>query len=268
MLAQGRIDDLKQPHDRQFEVRVLGHRPWNNAGLNRLIGLCPEQDAFFEWMTGREFLTSSALLGGLGRKGSRAAAERALEEVQITERADRPVRGYSKGMQQRTKLAQALVHDPQVLFLDEPLTGTDPVTRHELMDLILDLGRSGRAVLVSSHVLHEVQAFTRQLVLMNRGRLVAFGDVRQVRDLIDAHPHRIVLKGPNPRGLAAKLVRWDDVVGIELRRADGAIVIETCAPDQFYGRLPRLARESDTPIEEVYSDDDNLEAVFKYLVTP
>jgi len=252
----------------QGEVRVLGHRPWNNAGLNRLIGLCPEQDAFFEWMTGREFLTSSAMLGGLGRKGSRAAAERALEQVGMTENADRPVRGYSKGMRQRTKLAQALVHDPKVLFLDEPLSGTDPVARHELMELILELGRSGRTVLVSSHVLHEVQAFTRQIVLMNRGRLVAFGDVRQVRDLIDAHPHRIVLKCPNSRGLAAKLVRWDDVVGVELRRTDGAILIETRAPDQFYGRLPKLARESDTPIEEVYSDDDNLEAVFKYLVNP
>ena len=235
----------------QGEVRVLGHRPWNNAGLNRLIGLCPEQDAFFEWMTGREFLTSAAMLGGLGRKGSRDAAERALEHVRMTEHADRPVRGYSKGMRQRTKLAQALVHDPQVLFLDEPLTGTDPVARHELIDLILDLGRTGRTVLVSSHVLHEVQAFTRQVVLMNRGRLVAFGDVRQVRDLIDAHPHRIVLRCPNPRGLAAKLVRWDDVVGIELRRADGAILIETRAPTSstagspaWPGRATRRSRKS------------------------
>ncbi|MGZ3355300.1 MAG: ABC transporter ATP-binding protein, partial [Isosphaeraceae bacterium] len=252
----------------QGEVRVLGHRPWNNARLNRLIGLCPEQDAFFEWMTGREFLTSSALLAGLGRRGSREAAERVLEQVRMTEHADRPVRGYSKGMRQRIKLAQALVHDPRVLFLDEPLTGTDPVARRELMDLILDLGRSGRTILVSSHVLHEVQAFTRQIVLMNRGRLVAFGDVRQVRDLIDAHPHRIVLRCPDSRALAAKLVRWEDVLGVELRRDDGAIVIETRAPDRFYGRLPGLALEPDTPIDEVYSDDDNLEAVFKYLVNP
>ena len=250
----------------QGEVRVLGHRPWNNAGLNRLIGLCPEQDAFFEWMTGREFLTSSALLGGLGRRGSRETAERVLEQVGMTEHADRPVRGYSKGMRQRVKLAQALVHDPRVLFLDEPLTGTDPVARRELLDLITELGRSGRTILVSSHVLHEVQAFTRQVVLMNRGRLVAFGDVRQVRDLIDAHPHRIVLRCPDSRALAAKLVRWDDVVGVELRGADGTIVIETRSPDRFYGRLPGLAVEADTPIEEVYSDDDNLEAVFKYLV--
>jgi ABC-2 type transport system ATP-binding protein len=252
----------------QGEVRVLGHRPWNNAGLNRLIGLCPEQDAFFEWMTGRDFLTSCALLGGLGRSGAKAAAQRALEQVGMTEHADRAVRGYSKGMRQRTKLAQALVHDPQVLFLDEPLSGTDPVARHELAELILELGRAGRTIVVSSHVLHEVEAITRQVVLMNRGRLVAFGDVRQVRDLIDAHPHRIVLKSPDSRALAAKLVRSDDVVGVEFRRTDGAIVIETHAPDLFYGRLPGLAIEGDSPIAEVYSDDDNLEAVFKYLVNP
>lgn len=252
----------------QGEVRVLGHRPWNNAALNRLIGLCPEQDAFFEWMTGREFLTSCGLLAGLGRAGARDAAVRGLEQVGMTEHADRSVRGYSKGMRQRTKLAQALIHDPRVLFLDEPLTGTDPVARRELIDLIHELGRSGRTVVVSSHVLHEVQAFTRRIVLINRGRLVAFGDVRQVRDLIDAHPHRIVLKCPDARTLAAKLVRCDDVVGVEIRRADGVIVIETRVPDQFYGRLPGIALEADTPIEEVYSDDDNLEAVFKYLVTP
>lgn len=250
----------------QGEVRVLGHRPWNNAPLNRLMGLCPEQDAFFEWMTGREFLTSCALLAGLGRSRARAAADRALEQVQMTEHAGRAVRGYSKGMRQRTKLAQALVHDPEVLFLDEPLSGTDPLARHELVELILALGRAGRTVVVSSHVLHEVEAVTRQVVLMNRGRLVAFGDVRQVRDLIDAHPHRIVLRSPDARTLAAKLVRFEDVVGVELRRDDGAIVIETRAPDQFYARLPDLALQADAPIEEVYSDDDNLEAVFKYLV--
>jgi ABC-2 type transport system ATP-binding protein len=186
----------------------------------------------------------------------------------MTEHADRAVRGYSKGMRQRIKLAQALVHDPQVLFLDEPLSGTDPLARHELADLIMELAKSGRTIVVSSHVLHEVESITRQVVLMNRGRLVAFGDVRQVRDLIDAHPHRIVLKSPESRALAAKLVRCDDVVGVELSRGGGSLVIETHAPDQFYGRLPGLALQGDTPIEEVYSDDDNLEAVFKYLVNP
>jgi ABC-2 type transport system ATP-binding protein len=252
----------------QGEVRVLGVRPWNNAGLNRHIGLCPEQDAMFEWMTGRKFLRTCGELAGLGRRHARAAADRVLELVKMTAAADRPVRGYSKGMRQRTKLAQALIHDPEVLFLDEPLTGTDPVARHELMELVAGLARAGRTILVSSHVLYEVQALTSRIVLVNRGRLVAFGDVRQIRDLIDSHPHRIVLKGPDRRALAAKLVRWDDVEGIELPRDERTIVVETRTPDLFYQRLPRLALEADAPIEEIESDDDNLEAVFKYLVNP
>ncbi len=251
----------------QGEVRVLGHRPWSRPGLNRYVGLCPEQDAFFEWMTGREFLRSCALLGGLGRSRARGAADRALELVKMTEHAGRPIRGYSKGMRQRIKLAQAMVHDPIVLFLDEPLSGTDPVARRELIDAIIAWGRSGRTVLISSHIFHEVQAVTRSIVLLNRGRLVAQGDVRQIRDLIDEHPHRIVLRSPRARDLAAELVRCDDVVGVEFKRDDGAIVVETRLPDRFYARLVSLALDGDTPIEEVYSDDDNLEAVFKYLVT-
>ena len=250
----------------QGEVRVLGHRPWNNPGLNRLIGLCPEQDAFFEWMSGRKFLTTCGLLAGLGRRGAREAAERSLELVRMTAAADRAISGYSKGMRQRIKLAQAMLHDPRVLFLDEPLTGTDPVGRRETLDIIAGLGERARTVLVSSHVFHEVQSITRSIVLINRGRLVAWGDVRQIRDLIDTHPHRIVLRSPSVRELAAKLVRHEDVVGIELRRDDGAVVVETRSPDRFYARLPELALEGDTPIDEVYSDDDNLEAVFRYLV--
>jgi ABC-2 type transport system ATP-binding protein len=251
----------------QGEVRVLGHRPWSRPGLNRYVGLCPEQDAFFEWMTGREFLRNCALLGGLGRRGAIEATERALERVGMTEHAGRPIRGYSKGMRQRIKLAQAIIHDPIVLFLDEPLNGTDPVARRELIDAIIEWGRGGRTVLVSSHIFHEVQAVTRSIVLLNRGRLVAQGDVRQIRDLIDEHPHRIVLRSPRARDLAARLVRDDDVVGVELKRDNGAILVETRRPDRFYARLVDVALDGDTPIDEVYSDDDNLEAVFKYLVT-
>jgi ABC-2 type transport system ATP-binding protein len=252
----------------QGKVRVLGHRPWNNPALTRHIGLCPEQDAFYESMTGREFVTTCARLGGLGARRARESAAAALEAVGLAPQADRAVGGYSKGMRQRTKLAQALVHDPEVLFLDEPLTGTDPVVRHELIGIIGRIAASGKAVVISSHVLYEVQAITNQVVLINRGRLVAEGDVRQIRDLIDRHPHRIVLKSPAGRELASKLVRFEDVVGVELRRADGTILVETTAPDAFYDRLAALSLEDGTPIEELYSDDDSLEAVFKYLVNP
>ncbi len=252
----------------QGVVRVLGQRAWNNPPLNASIGVCPEQDAFYEWMTGREFVRNCALLGGLSRAEAREGTGRVLDRVGMSAHAGRAIRGYSKGMRQRIKVAQALVHDPVVLFLDEPLTGTDPVARRDLMDLIAGIGADGKSVILSSHVLHEVQAVTPNVILLNRGRLVAEGDVRQIRDLIDTHPHRIVLVSPNPRALAAKLVRFDDVVGVELRGGDGSILVETRSPDTFYGRLPAIALEDGTAIEEVYSDDDNLEAVFKYLVNP
>jgi ABC-2 type transport system ATP-binding protein len=256
-----------QLYPSQGEVRVLGQKVWNNPRLNRFIGLCPEQDAFYDWMTGRDFLYSCARLCGMTRRGARESALRALELVRMTENMDRPIKGYSKGMRQRTKVAQALLHDPQVLFLDEPLTGTDPIARRELMDIISRLGQEGKSVIVSSHVLHEVQAVTPNIILLNRGKLIAQGNVRQIRDLMDEYPHRIVLVCDNYRDLAAKLVTFEDVEGVKLLVKDKSILVETRAPDIFYRRLPELSLGNGTAIKEVYSDDDNLEAVFRYLVS-
>jgi ABC-2 type transport system ATP-binding protein len=251
----------------QGAVRVLGQPVWNNAALMRRIGLCPEQDAFWEWMTGFDFVRTCARLTGMGRRDAGAAAERALATVDMTEHMDRAIRGYSKGMRQRTKLAQALVHGPRVLFLDEPFTGTDPLARHELIEVIRALGAAGCSVLVSSHVLHEVQALTPNIILLHRGRLVAEGHVRQIRDLIDAHPHRIVLVCDDYRALAATVMGWDDVEGVKMMADEGAVLVETRRPDAFYGRLPALVSRDGVRIREVYSEDDNLEAVFKYLVS-
>jgi ABC-2 type transport system ATP-binding protein len=250
----------------QGAVRVLGLRAWNNPTLNRRIGLCPEQDAFYEWMTGWDFVHTCARLSGLARGEARAAAERTIESVGMTKHRDRAIRGYSKGMRQRIKLAQALVHEPDVLFLDEPLTGTDPVARRDLMDIIQRLGSEGKSVLVSSHVLHEVESLTPNIVLLSRGRLVAEGNVRQIRGLIDKHPHQIVLHAADYRRLAARLVAFDDVEGVRVLAGEQGVMVETRAPDAFYGRLPALYLEEGLEIKAVYSDDDNLEAVFKYLV--
>ena len=251
----------------QGSVRVLGERVWNNTPLMRQIGLCPEQDAFYEWMTGFDFVRTCARLTGMSRAEAADAAGKALATVGMTANMNRAIRGYSKGMRQRTKLAQALVHDPRVLFLDEPFTGTDPVGRHEMIEVIRGLGEAGRTVLVSSHVLHEVQALTPNIVLLHRGRLVAEGNVRQIRDLIDGHPHRIVLVCDDYRAVAAKVVGWDDVEGVKMMSRDSAVIVETRKPDAFYSRLPALACDGVAGIREVYSDDDNLEAVFKYLVS-
>jgi ABC-2 type transport system ATP-binding protein len=250
----------------QGTVRVLDQPVWNNPALMRQVGLCPEQDAFWEWMTGFDFVRTCARLSGMGRREADKAAERAMATVGMTENMNRAVRGYSKGMRQRTKLAQALVHEPRVLFLDEPFTGTDPVARHDLIEVIRGLGAAGCSVLVSSHVLYEVQSLTPNIVLLHRGRLVAEGHVRQIRDLIDAHPHRIVLVCDDYRALAARVVGWDDVEGVKVMARDSALLVETRQPDAFYGRLPALATDG-IPIREVYSEDDNLEAVFKYLVS-
>jgi ABC-2 type transport system ATP-binding protein len=251
----------------QGAVRVLGRTVWNQTALMRLIGLCPEQDVFYEWMTGFDFVRTCARLSGISRRDAGSAAEKALATVGMTANMNRAIRGYSKGMRQRTKLAQALVHSPSVLFLDEPFTGTDPLARRDLIDVIRELGSAGATILVSSHVLHEVQALTPNIVLLHRGRLVAEGHVRQIRDLIDKYPHRIVLVSDDYRKLAEKVVRWDDVEGVKIMGRDSALMVETRQPDAFYGRLPELALENGTAIREVYSEDDNLEAVFKYLVS-
>ncbi len=250
----------------QGHVYVLGQAAWNNPSLNRFIGLCPEQDAFYEWMTGWDFVFTSARLSGLSRSEARQATADTIESVGMTKNKGRAIRGYSKGMRQRIKLAQSLVHDPEVLFLDEPLTGTDPVARRDLMDIIQRLGADGKSVLVSSHVLHEIQTLTPNIVLLNRGRLVAEGQIREIRDLIDKHPHHIVLICDEYRKLAGRLLAWEDVEGIRVISRDKSLIVETRSPDAFYGRLPQIALEDGLAIHEVYSDDDNLEAVFKYLV--
>jgi ABC-2 type transport system ATP-binding protein len=255
-----------QLYPSQGKVQVLGQRVWNNSALNHSIGLCPEQDAFYEWMSGWDFVHTSARLGGLSRSVARDAAARTIESVGMTKHMRRAIRGYSKGMRQRTKMAQALVHDPQVLFLDEPLTGTDPVARRDLMDIIQRLGGEGKSVLVSSHVLHEVQSLTPNVILLNHGRLVAQGHIRQIRDLIDKHPHQIVLICEEYRKLAGRVLEWEDVEGVRVLANKSGLLVETRSPDAFYGRLPELSLEDGMAIKEVYSDDDNLEAVFKYLV--
>jgi ABC-2 type transport system ATP-binding protein len=250
----------------QGSVRVLGRRVWNNPALNRFIGLCPEQDAFYEWMTGWDFVHTCARLSGLGRSEAREAAQHTIDAVGMTKNQGRAIRGYSKGMRQRIKLAQSLVHNPEVLFLDEPLTGTDPVARRDLMNIIQRLGGEGKSVLVSSHVLHEVQSLTPNIVLLNHGRLVAEGHVRQIRDLIDKHPHHIVLVCDEYRKLAGRVLAWDDVEGVKVLASESGVMVETRSPDVFYSRLPALSLEDGLAIKAVYSDDDNLEAVFKYLV--
>jgi ABC-2 type transport system ATP-binding protein len=168
-------------------------------------------------------------------------------------------------MRQRVKLSQAILHDPELLILDEPLTGMDPIMRRRTIRLIKEWGRSGKSVVVSSHILHEIEAMTSNILLIHNGRILAEGNVHQIRALIDEHPHTVSIRVADPRALARRLLMDEDVSS--LRFESGAVVVQTLRPDAFYSRLTELAASGEGgAIEEVTSPDDNLQAVFTYLV--
>jgi ABC-2 type transport system ATP-binding protein len=246
-------------------ITVLGEPIWGNPKLFFRIGFCPEQDAFYERMTGLEWVTALVRLNGYSESQADAAAKEALEQVDLMPAANKKIGAYSKGMRQRVKLAQALVHDPELLILDEPLTGMDPLMRRKTIRLIKDWARLGKHVIVSSHILHEIEAMTSNILLINNGRILAEGNVHQIRDLIDEHPHTVYIKAADPRALARRFLADDDVLSLKFE--EGAIVVQTAKPDVFYTRLTALAASGEAgAVDEVASPDDNLAAVFQYLV--
>ena len=246
-------------------VKVLGEPIWKNPHLFFQIGFCPEQDAFYERMTGLEWVTALVRLNGLGEREAVAAATRALTVVDLMEAANKKIGAYSKGMRQRVKLAQAIVHDPDLLILDEPLSGMDPLARRKSIRLIRDWARAGKSIIVSSHILHEIESMTSNILLINNGRILAEGDVHHIRDLIDEHPHTVYVRAENPRGLAREFLARDDVRSLKFE--PGAVIVETGKPDAFYARLTDIAASGEYgAIDEVTSPDDNLQAVFQYLV--
>ncbi len=246
-------------------IRVLGEPVWGNPRIFFRIGFCPEQDAFYDRMTGLEWIAGLVRLNGLDERASLEAARVALGRVDLLDAAAKKIGSYSKGMRQRVKLAQALVHEPELLILDEPLGGMDPIARRRTIRLIKEWAREGRSVLVSSHILHEIEAMTSSILLINNGRILAEGDVHQIRDLIDEHPHTVNVRAARPRDLAREFLTRDDVLSLKLEQ--DAIVVETSTPDSFYRYLTELAASGQAgEITEVTSPDDNLQAVFKYLV--
>jgi ABC-2 type transport system ATP-binding protein len=247
------------------DIRVLGERIWQNPALYRRIGFCPEQDAFYDRMTGLEWVTALVRLNGLDEQAAIDAATRALTIVDLMDAAGKRIGAYSKGMRQRVKLAQALVHDPELLILDEPLSGMDPIGRRKTIRLIRDWARQGKSVIVSSHILHEIESMTSNILLIHNGRILAEGNVHQIRDLIDTHPHTVSIRASDPRGLAREFLNRADV--ISMRFEPGALVVETGKPDEFYAGLTDLVASGEFgAVEEVTSPDDNLQAVFQYLV--
>ena len=245
-------------------IRLLGQPTWGIPSVYFKVGFCPDQDAFYDRMTGLEWVTALVRLNGYGERQAADAARRALGTVDLLDAADRKIGSYSKGMRQRVKLAQAIVHDPDVLILDEPLSGMDPLGRRRTIRLIKEWARQGRSAIVSSHILHEIESMTSNILLINNGRILAEGNVHQIRDLIDTHPHTVFIRSADPRALARRFLAHDDV--FSLRFEEGAVVVQTASPDGFYSRLTELAASGEAEIGEVTSPDDNLQAVFQYLV--
>jgi ABC-2 type transport system ATP-binding protein len=246
------------------EVRLDGQPLRDHVGLYRRVGFCPESDALPGWLTGREFLTMLVRLAGVPGPRVRGRVDELLERFELTGAQKRRLGGYSKGMRQKLKLAQALAHDPDVLFMDEPLNGMDPESRHDAVVAIRKLGEEGRTVLVSSHILPEVEEMTRRIILIHRGKVLAEGDVTEIRDLIPEHPTVVALRCDRARELAAFLVRDAHVVGVDCE-GDDRVIVRTDHALAFYRSLPESLLASGLAVEEIHTLDDNLESVFSYL---
>jgi ABC-2 type transport system ATP-binding protein len=266
------------------QVRIRGIDAWSSAA-RRHVGYCPEVDAFYEEMSGQQFVETMARLCGYTRREARQRTAEALELVGMAGRADRRLRGYSKGMRQRIKLAQALLHDPALLVLDEPLSGIDPVGRWEFVNLFRTLADRGKCLLISSHELEELEKLTDHIAIMARGRIAAVGSVAQIRDRLDDHPLTIRVdlrkiegdngqhprEGNRQRELAGALLRLPDVVGVDVVESNGddsvsGVIVRARNPQRFFQDLTRLVLEEWYEIRHLQTLDDSAQAVLGYLL--
>jgi ABC-2 type transport system ATP-binding protein len=244
-------------------LTVFGQNPFHDVAVRRRIGYAPEHENTWDDLSALELVTAMARLAGVPGNRAPSAAKDALAQMGMTESMYRRVRGFSKGMRQRTKLATAIAHDPDFLLLDEPLTGVDPVARVDIVERIKQLGAAGKTVVVSSHVLYEIEALTSDILVIYRGQVLAEGNVYEIRKLIDRHPHRIRVECDQPRTIAAALSPEDHVARITFER--GALIIETRDPDRCYDQLATAVIAGNVAVGALSSPDNNLGAVFEYL---
>src|SRR5215471_2971840 len=239
-------------------ITVLGIPTDRPEALFRKVGYCTQFDSFPRGLTGREFINSFLLIHGYDRKQARALTETALERVNLVQDGDRRVAAYSKGMRQRVRLAQALAHQPSVLILDEPLNGLDPMVRAEIIALFRKLAAEGLHLIISSHILHEVDMMSDRVVLLNNGYIVAEGNIHGVRDEMEEHPMQILIRCDQPAKLAAYVFAQDHVVEARLHKDHGGLFVKTRDADQFYLLLNRAVAEGEINIESVAPVDDDL----------
>ncbi len=242
-------------------LEVFGALPYDSLETRRRIGYAPEHESTWDELTGLELVTHLARLAGVD--DAVAAAKQALAMMGMTEAQDRAVKGYSKGMRQRTKLASAVAHDPDFLLLDEPLTGVDPIARTDIIAKIRALGDAGKTIVVSSHVLYEIEALTSEIVVIYRGQVLAEGNIFGIRQLIDKHPHRIRVECDRPRDVATRIAAAEHVHRIMFERH--ALIVETRDPDRCYDELATAVLEADVDLKAMTSPDNTLGAVFDYL---
>jgi len=244
-------------------IEVLGADPRADPAVRGRIGLVPQQDALFDALTAREFVELAAATHGMD--DVRAASDRALGIVDLSGTDTRPCKAYSKGMRQRVKVAQAIVHDPEVIILDEPLTGLDPVQRRALIAVFRRLGEDGKCVVVSSHVLDEVARIGTRVVVIAQGRLAATGDFHALRELMDDKPMSIRVLADDARALAGSLLSVSGVVGVRLNNQN-EVIVDSTDVDVFGRAVARVARDTGVRLRQVDPLDDDLESVFRYLV--
>ncbi|MFP4173972.1 MAG: ABC transporter ATP-binding protein [Candidatus Hydrogenedentota bacterium] len=246
------------------EAALFGEEPRHNRGVLRRVGYCPETDDVFDALTGYEFVYWLNRQWGMSGAVADKRAREACERVGMAERMHGRMTQYSKGMRQRIKIAQALALPAEVLIMDEPMTGLDPQGREEMFALLQELGAEGRTVLVSSHILYEIERVTDQVLMMYQGGLLAQGRVREIRALIDEHPHTITVECANPRDWINRLSAVPGVIGLELTRS--GLTVRTNDPNRCYQRLNDGVLEGEAGVQAIRCADDNLQAVFDYLV--
>lgn len=247
------------------QVLLQGRDPFRDTEARRGLGFCPDTERAWDWMTGREFVATLARYSEVPEAELDSRITAILARLELTQAGDKPISQYSRGMRQKIKLAQAVIHNPQVLVLDEPLNGVDPVSRHLILKLLRELADQGRTVLISSHVLHELDGLIHEVVLLQRGRVLASGSVDSIRDLLDEHPHTLRIRVDKPRTLAGLLVDVDGVVTLDMKDGEH-LEVRTRNPSELYSRLPSMVVESGLLVSRVHALDSNLEAVFNYLV--
>ncbi len=250
----------------QGTAKLWDEPVWNKYKLNSKIGYCPEHEDFYHHLTGFDFVFYMVRMHGFSKSEAKEKALKAIETVDMSEAKNKRIGAYSKGMRQRIKLAQAIAHEPELLFLDEPLAGMDPLGRRETIQLIKQWGSNGKAVVVSSHILHEVEEMTNSILLIDHGNIIAEGDIYEIRRLIDNHPLHVTIGCDNPNLLTSKLLEYDDVLSVQFDRERSEVCIQTNQPDDFHRRLPKLALDNKISIFSLQSPDENLQAVFEYLV--